>query len=392
MKNKKILLFLVVLPLLFLFSCKTTNEIHNETYDVNINISDINQAFVPASTKARTATVGVSLYTKSSLIRSWYLTATGSGVVYKGNAYLKNGTTISIEESQGHEDVDYYEYYVLTNAHVVNSNAKNKDIKIYLASIDTLVSSNLLGINAYEDLAVVKFSSSIYIKPLDFSETEPLVGEIVLASGNPLGYDYASTVTMGIISCSDRFLDVSRDTNGDGRDDWNGTVQVIQHDASINSGNSGGALVNVKGELVGINAMKVTDKEESVEGIGFAIPIKVISNVLEDMENGQDAKVNLITGAVIYNVNELINREVLNLTKLPVVDFTGISYTSGAYVYTNTKEEYGLKAGDIVLKINDNDIYTTGMLEAMLRSYKGSKLTWQVYRNGTLQEVEYIFK
>lgn len=391
-KIRKILLVLVAFCLIILTGCTTTNDIYNKSYDVNINIDNINEAFVPASEKAKAATVGVSLYTKTNIIRSWYLTATGSGVIYKGMAYLKDGSKVELAETKNRNDVDYYDYYVLTNAHVVNSNAANLDIKIYLSDIDTLVSGELLGMNAYEDLAVVHFFTSVYISPLTFAEEEVKVGEIVLAIGNPLGYDYAGTVTMGIISNVNRYLDVNRDINGDGKDDWEGTALVIQHDAAINSGNSGGALVNIKGELVGINAMKITDKAETVEGLGFAIPNKIINLTLDNMEKGIESKVNLLNKTVVYDVNDLLNRDVLQLDRLPDVDLSDLGYTYGAYIYMNNLGEYGLKSGDVVLKMNDETIYTAGMLDALLRSYDQDKLIWTVFRNGEIKEIEFSFK
>ena len=378
--------------MVILTSCKTNNTIENKSYNVDININDINEAFVPASNKAMEAVVGVSLYTKDGFIRSWALTATGSGVIYKGSAFMKDGTTKEIRETSDSSDVDYYEYYLLTNAHVVNSNAENKEIKVYLSKIDTLVTGSIVGINAYVDLAVVKFTTSIYLMPLSFTSSEVKTGEVILAVGNPLGYEYERTVTMGIISNTNRFIEVSRDINGDGKDDWEGTVEVIQHDAAINSGNSGGALVNIKGELVGINAMKITDKNETIEGIGFAIPIPVVSSVLEQMEKGEAAKANLLTKATIYNVNEIINRDVLNLKHIPLVDLSGYEYTYGAYIYKNDSLSYGLKNDDIVIKMNDNDIYNKEMLEALLLCYNEEKITWKVYRDGEIQEIEYIFK
>ena len=390
--KKKLFLILISFIMLLLVGCKTSNEIHNTSYDVNVSINDINEAFVPASLKAKEAVVGVSLYTKAGITRSWYIQATGSGVIYKGMAYLKNGSTKGISETKDSDDVKYYEYYVLTNAHVVNSNAAYKDIKVYLSKIDTLVSSELVGYNAYEDLAVVKFTTSIYIKPLEFGSENPKVGEIVLACGNPLGYDYTSTVTMGIISNEERYLNVERDTDGDGVDDWEGTSLVIQHDAAINSGNSGGALVNIKGELVGINAMKVTDSKETIEGIGFAIPISVVLSVLEKMENGEKASPNLLKNSTIYDVNELLNKEVLRLNKLPDVDLSNLAVTYGAYVYNSSKNEYGLKSGDVIVGMNDNVILNEGMLEANLRTFNGSSITWKLYRNNELTEIIYNFE
>lgn len=389
---KRGLLLVIMLMMFILIGCKTSNNIENKSYNVNIDITNINEAFIPASEKGKEAVVGVSLYTKTRIISSWYLQATGSGVIYKGIAYMNDGSTLDVINTTDSNNVDYYEYYVITNAHVVNTNISNYDIKIYLPNIDTLVSATLLGINAYEDLAVVKFKTSIFIKPLVFSSDELRVGEIILAVGNPLGYDYASTVTFGIVSNVSRFLEVSRDLNGDERDDIEETVEVIQHDAAINSGNSGGALINIKGEIVGINSMKITDKDEYVEGLGFAIPVKTVLSVLDDMEKGIAPKVNLLNKTTIYSVNDILNRDVLRIEHLPNIDLSNSSYTNGAYVYSSPSEEYGFRSGDIIIGMNGQDIYNKGMLESFLRLYKGDSITWKIVRNNELIEVEYKFK
>ena len=167
---------------------------------------------------------------------------------------------------------------------------------------------------------------------------------------------------------------------------------MIQHDAAINSGNSGGALVNIKGELVGINAMKVTDSKETIEGIGFAIPISVVLSVLEKMENGEKASPNLLKNSTIYDVNELLNKEVLRLNKLPDVDLSNLAVTYGAYVYNSSKNEYGLKSGDVIVGMNDNVILNEGMLEANLRTFNGNSITWKLYRNNELTEIVYNFE
>ena len=389
---KRGLLLVLILMMFILIGCKTSNNIENKSYNVNIDINNINEAFIPASEKGKEAVVGVSLYTKTRIISSWYLQATGSGVIYKGIAYMNDGSALDVIDTIDANNVNYYEYYVITNAHVVNTNISNYDIKIYLPNIDTLLSADLLGINAYEDLAVVKFKTTIFIKPLEFSSDNLRVGEIVLAIGNPLGYEYASTVTMGIVSNVSRFLEVDRDLNGDGRDDVKETVEVIQHDAPINSGNSGGALVNIKGEIVGINAMKITDKDESVEGLGFAIPVKTVLSILEDMEKGIEPNVNLINKSTIYSVNDILNRDILKLDDIPNVNIANLGYTNGAYVYSSPSEEYGFRSGDIILGMNDKDIYNKGMLESFLRLYKGDSITWKIVRNNELIEVEYKFK
>lgn len=392
MKKKGIMLILILLVLFISYSCKTTNEIYNKAYDVDINISDISEALIPASEKGAQAVVGVSLYSKSNILRSWYIASTGSGAVYKGIVYYKDGTSSEdLKASQNRSDIKFYEYYLLTNAHVVNSNNAYSEVKVYLSNIDTLVDGITLGMNVYEDLAVVKFTTSIYIDPLELSNDELHVGEIVLAIGNPLGYDYANTVTMGIVSNLNRYIDVKRDTNGDGKDDWDGTCLCIQHDAAINSGSSGGALINSKGELVGLNAMKVMDDKETVEGIGFAIPLSSIKNSLEAMENGNNITITEFKNATLYDVNKIINKELFSDEKMPDIILNNCDYTYGVYVYHLQNLEFGLQENDIIVKMNDSSIYNIEMFLPLLRYNNGNKITWTVIRNGEEIKVDYAF-
>lgn len=392
MKKKGIMLILILLVLFISYSCKTTNEIYNKAYDVDINIDNISEALIPAAEKGSQAVVGVSLYSKSNILRSWYIASTGSGVVYKGMVYYKDGTSSDdLKLSEERNDIKFYEYYLLTNAHVVNSSNEYSEVKVYLSNIDTIVDGVTLGMNVYEDLAVVKFTTSIYIDPIEISNEELKVGEIVLAIGNPLGYEYANTVTMGIISNLNRYIDVKRDTNGDGKNDWEGTCRCIQHDASINSGSSGGALINSKGKLVGLNAMKVMDDKETVEGIGFAIPTESILNCLEKMENGNKVTINEFKDATLYNVNKLINKELFSDEKIPDVDISLCNYTYGVYIYNMKNEEFGLQKDDIIVKLNDIDIYNIEMFLPLLRYYN-EKITWTVIRDGNEITVDYLFE
>ena len=383
--KKKILVLIMFLVLLT--GCSTSNEITNKIYDVEIKIDNIAEAFVPAAEKGVQSSIGVSGYIKSTIFGTWKLESVGSGVVYSGKAVLKDGTVLEdINESKDHDNVDYYLYKAVTNYHVINISGKDAMIKVYLAKIDLLVDAVVLGENIYEDLAVIEFKTSIYIPPISFGDSDEIqTGEVVLAIGNPEGYQYADSVTLGIISNSKRYVEVNRDTNKDGRNDWSGTCLYLQHDAAINSGSSGGALVNIKGELVGINVMKLIDASNTIEGMGFAIPVNILKKYLDEMENGQKISVNKISGT-IFSVNQIINKELYD--NIPNISLpTNYAKDYGVYVYDSNS--YGLNDGDIIIELNGNTIYNTAVLNETIRNFVDKTFNWVLFRNGDYVEIDY---
>src|SRR5699024_10825858 len=147
------------------------------------------------------------------------------------------------------------------------------------------------------------------------------VGEPAVAIGNPLGHMFAGSVTQGVISGTQRTIPL--DINQDGRADWQ--AEVIQTDAETNPGNSGGALINIEGQLIGINSMKIN--QTSVEGIGFAIPIDTAMPVIEELEEtGEVTRPYL--GVEIYSLEEVPKAEWSRTLNLPE-DIEG-----GVYVWS----------------------------------------------------------
>ena len=386
----KRILFLGLLSVIFLFGCSTNNEITNKTYEVDIKINNISEALIPASEKALQSSIGVSSYIRGSIFGTWVLDSVGSGVVYSGYATLNDGTKISdITDTKNRDDVKTYTYRAITNYHVINVGNNDVANKVYLSRIDLLLDCKVLGYNVYEDLAIVEFNTTVYIPLISFGSSDSLKsGELVLAVGNPEGYEYADSVSFGIISNPKRYVTVNRDTNNDGRNDWEGTCEYLQHDAAINSGNSGGSLVNIKGELVGINTLKLIDKNNTIEGMGFAIPIDIVKKYISDLEHGKSIKLREFKGT-IFNINHIINKEIykdIPNIKLPL----GFNKEYGVFVYDST--EFGLKNGDIIIGLNGNNIYNKEMLNEIIRNDINDTLTWNIYRDGKYLEVLYQVK
>jgi serine protease Do len=196
--------------------------------------------------------VGVSNYYQTELV------STGSGAIYltqEGNVY------------------------VITNNHVIDGATNVTVTFVNGEEVDAIV----VGSDKFTDLALLKVPVDFTVKTFDLGDSSLVkVGETVLAIGSPLGFEFSGSVTMGIISGTDRIVPV--DIDGDGTDDWDSIV--LQTDAAINPGNSGGPLINMAGELIGITSMKIADS--SVEGMGFAIPVNEIVPIIEQlMANGR---------------------------------------------------------------------------------------------------------
>ena len=220
-------------------------------------------------------------------------------------------------------------YYILTNKHVIGE-AEDISVKI---SDGTVFTAEVAGIDERKDLALVSFESDKNIPVIKWGDSDKVkVGEWVMAVGNPYGYN--SSVTAGIVSALGR-----KNSSGGNISDF------IQTDASINHGNSGGALVNLKGELIGINSWITTPTGGSI-GLGFALPsnnaVKTVSDIID-------------FGEVRYGWVGLIGGEILQTEKTHY-----LSGKNGVFIYQTVINDpadlYGIRPGDIVLSVDDTNI------------------------------------
>lgn len=193
----------------------------------------------------------------------------GSGVIYKkeGNTYylVTNAHVVVDTQVELVDDVPTEVYYATSVQEVIY------ELNGILFVINDTV--DLVGFDITTDLAVLTFESDKEFTVIPMANSYDLeLGQFVFAVGNPLGFDYYGTITMGIISGKTRYVD-----NG------GFSATLIQHDAAISPGNSGGALLNLDGELIGINNMKIVD--DLVTGIGFAIPSNTVKRIVADLED-----------------------------------------------------------------------------------------------------------
>lgn len=218
-----------------------------ESGNITVTAASIIDMIFAIEAKQANAVVGIRNLNQNGIIQS-----VGSGVIYKavGN-----------------------KYYVLTNNHVIENGVS---YKVVFENGDEF-GAVLRGVDELVDVAVLYFFSEEEHEVVEFGDSDSLrKGEIVVAVGHPSGFNYFGSMTMGIVSGLKRYFDI----DNDGVKDM--FVGYVQHDAAINTGNSGGALFNIYGQLIGVNVIKIS--AVNVEGMGFAIPANLVRAIVEDIE------------------------------------------------------------------------------------------------------------
>ena len=269
--KKIVKLVLVLIVSITLLGCKginAHNEIYNKTYDVNISITEFQDLMVAVGEKCDSGTIGVSTYGINGL--ETRPISMGSGFVYKGIVNLKDGSSKDILEVKDSDKVKSFTYYAITNYHVIEDGAA---VKAYIGSSDIYVKSNVVAVDKTKDLAIIQFDTMVYLTPLQLGNSDDLKkGQFAIAIGSPQGFTYFNSMTLGIVSYPNRVIV-----------DEYGRNLFIQVDVAINPGNSGGPLLNIYGEVIGVNTMKLVDDE--IDLMGFAIPINVVKQFINKNTN-----------------------------------------------------------------------------------------------------------
>ncbi len=277
----------------------------------------------------------------------------GSGVIYK-----KSGNSA----------------YIVTNNHVVEG---QQGLEVLLKD-GTKVKAELVGTDAYSDLAVLKISADKVNKVASFGDSNSLkVGEPAIAIGSPLGSEYANSVTSGIISSLNRQVTSTNESN------QTVNINAIQTDAAINPGNSGGPLVNIEGQVIGINSSKIASTSASssgvsVEGIGFAIPSNDVVNIINQLE--KDGKVTRpALGITMVDLSAVSTQQQEQILKIPESVTNGVIVTS--VQPATPAEKAGLKQYDVITKIDDTDVSSGVELQSVLYQKKvGDSVKVTYYR------------
>lgn len=318
-----------------------------------IDLLAYKRLFEPIIANASSSVVGVSNYINSSTP-----TNIGSGVIYKRNAILKNGDIVN-DDLINLDDIEEYEYWVITNRHVI---ANHRSISIYYQKDKAEIPAELIQYDDKEDLAVLKFISKIYFPIAKFATTVE-TGDFVIAIGHSEGYDFFGSATFGIVSHPERYL--STDTNNDNLNDWD--ALYIQHDAPINEGNSGGPLINLKGEVVGINTIKQGNIFQNIDNICFAIPTSLTMDIVSLLEQGIRPK-RVILGVEVISVKDILaNPNPYPHVKIP----EGLTY--GFYINkVNTgglADQAGILPNDILIEYNGKKMRKSSELRAEINRY-----------------------
>ncbi len=263
--------------------------------------------------------------------------------------------------------------YIVTNYHVI---AKSQELEVHLAD-GTREKAELVGSDQWTDLAVIRIANTNVSTVAEFANSDDVeVGQTAIAIGSPLGSEFATSVTQGIVSATNRA--VATDVDGDGQEDW--VVTAIQTDAAINPGNSGGALINSAGQVIGINSMKIS--KSSVEGMGFAIPSNEVVSIIKQLEeNGKITRPAL--GISMVNLTS-VNTRVIQQMNLPADVKSGVVIAE--VDSKGSAKAAGLQAYDVIVEMDGQKIEGIQNLRKVLYSHKvGDKMEVTYYRNGQKQ-------
>ena len=255
--------------------------------------------------------------------------------------------------------------YLITNHHVI----ENAQVIAVQTSDDRQFQASIIGSDEASDLAVLKVDATD-LQPAEFGDSGKLaVGDRVVAIGDPLGAQLRGTMTSGIVSAINRDLEVN-----------DRTMTLIQTDAALNNGNSGGPLINCYGQVIGINTMKLRSYySTTAEGLGFAIPMAVAKPILEElMENGYVAGRPAI--GISYDTLPLAFRIYYNLPE-------GV-YISAVYDGSDAQAK-GVAAGDIITAVNGTRVTSIDELNRVKNQFTaGDSITLTLYNGGSYRDVE----
>lgn len=281
--------------------------------------------------------------------------------------------TTSVATGTGTGVVITEDGYIVTNAHVIYDSeygaGLSEKITVHMSD-DNSYEAEVVGYDTDCDLAVLKIDAT-GLTSAEFGDSDSLMlGESVIAIGNPLGFDLKNTVTSGIVSGLNRNITIN-----------DKAMNLIQTDTAINSGNSGGPLINKYGQVIGINSSKMSASygEASIEGIGFAIPSNETSKIIDDLMSYGYVTGKPQLGISCQDVTENVSR----MYNMPVgVYITEVSAGSAS-------EKAGLQSGDIITAVDGVEVSTAEELNAQKNTHSaGDTITVTYVRNGNEKTTE----
>ncbi len=253
--------------------------------------------------------------------------------------------------------------YIVTNHHVIED---ANSITVRTRSGDEY-NASLVGSDEQSDLAVLKIDATGLTPAVLGDSTTLEVGDLAIAIGNPLG-ELGGSVTSGIISALDREMTI------DGQ-----TMTLLQTDAAVNPGNSGGGLFNANGDLIGI--VNAKSSGENVEGIGFAIPISTATDIIDELIANGEVTSRPTLGVSLYNVEDEMTASQLG------VDSTGVYIVQ--IVDGGAADNAGLRSGDRIVSVDGSEVSSASDVRAALNKHKiGESISITVERNGQTQDFD----
>lgn len=262
--------------------------------------------------------------------------------------------------------------YIVTNNHVV----KDSNALQVMLSDGVKLDAKIVGKDVTTDLAVIKVNDSNIKTVANFGNSDEInVGQTALAIGSPLGTQYATSLTEGIISAKKRSVAVVND-NGQ----QTGTANVIQTDAAINPGNSGGPLINLSGQVIGINSMKLASDANgtSIEGIGFTIPSNEVVNIINQLiSKGKIERPAL--GVTLIDLDNVDSNDKKNILKLPDMVNKGVVIMDT--MKNSPAKSAGIKKYDVIVNIDGKNVDNQANLRDILYAHKiGDTVSFKYYR------------
>ena len=315
----------------------------------NITTSELVENSIASSVdKVYGATVVVMAYSNDNL------KSTGTGFIYKK---------------------DSNKYYIMTNYHVIDG---ADGVKVSFNDSDEKIDANILGGEAYSDIAVLTIGSDDNYSIVETGDSDSIkLGDTIFTVGSPMGAEYKGTVTKGILSGKERLVEVS--LSGSVSDYY---MKVLQIDAAVNPGNSGGPLCDVSGKVIGIISLKIV--QDSIEGMGFAIPIEDALSYATKIEKGEKI-IRPYIGISMLDLSDEYNLWRYRIVLPDGVD-EGVAVLEIADNSPASKAE--LKKGDIVVKINDEKVSSIAEFRYELYKHEvGEKIDLTIYRDGKKQKV-----
>ena len=337
-----------------------TSSSSNNTSNFSNTYTGVNTDLVSLKEYSETG-VGVAAKILPSVV--------GITVEFPVNSIFSRGTSTTTGEGSG--IIISEDGYILTNNHIVSSSSSSSyytvgdasKVVVYLFNDETPYDATIIGTDEQTDLAVIKIDKT-GLTAAELGDSDNVqVGEFSMAAGNPLGMQ--SSISSGTISA------VNRDVTTDGK-----TYTLIQTDAAINAGNSGGALVNSKGQVIGINTLKLSGT--GIEGMGFAIPINSAKPIYEQLIEYKKVK-----RPYIGIGGRDLSEELAKANNLVVgIYITSIEEFSAA-------EKAGLRIGDVIIEADGISIKTMDELNEIKNKHAiGDSMKIKINRNGSEKEIE----